>query len=70
MVCKRWVVVRVDGDDLRRHRDGVFVQFALRNENGVSYLSPAERELFITAVCGSCWSLLCPDPITQPTTYN
>jgi hypothetical protein len=36
----------------------------------VPYLSPAERELFITAVCGSCWSLLCPDPITQPTAYN
>jgi hypothetical protein len=70
VVCKRWVVVRVDGDDLRRHHDGVFVQFAFTNENGVPYLSPAERELFITAVCGSCWSLLCPDPITQPTTYN
>ncbi len=70
MVCRKWLVVRVSSGDLRRHHDGEFVQHAFTNENGVPYLSPAERELFITAVCGSCWSLLCPDPVTQPTAYN
>jgi hypothetical protein len=70
VVCGRHVAIRLDADDLERHLDGVFVQDAFTNENGVPYLSPAERELFITAVCGSCWSLLCPDPITQPTAYN
>ena len=58
VVCGRHVAIRLDADDLERHRDGVFVQDAFTNENGVPYLSPAERELFITAVCGSCWPLL------------
>jgi len=70
VVCRRFVAVRLDPDDLLRHRNGLFVQDAFTNESGVPYLTPAERELFITAVCGSCWSLLCPDPITRPTAYN
>jgi hypothetical protein len=70
VVCKKFVAVRLDPDDWQRHRNGLFVQDAFTNENGVPYLSPAERELFITAVCGSCWSLLCPDPIIQPINYN
>jgi hypothetical protein len=69
-LCKRWVVVRVDPDDLQRHLDGVFVQFAFTDKSGRPYLTAAERELFITACCGSCWDLLCFDPIAHPTAYN
>ncbi|HKH99517.1 MAG TPA: hypothetical protein VJ999_10445 [Candidatus Sulfotelmatobacter sp.] len=49
VACKRWVVVRVNSDDLRRHHDGVFVQHAF------PYLPPSLRELFITATCPDCW---------------
>jgi hypothetical protein len=45
-VCHRWIAVRVDPDDLRRHYyDGVYVQHAF------SYLPPELRELFISRTC-------------------
>ena len=69
-VCKRWVAVRVDPDDLERYANGVFVQHAFRDRTGKPYLSAAERELFISACCGSCWDLLCVDPIAHPMAYN
>jgi len=69
-VCRRWVALRVDHDDLELFLSGVLVQDAFTNENGAPYLSPAERELFISACCGSCWDSLCPNPNTQPTAYN
>ena len=69
-VCRKWIALRVDPDDLERHANGMFVQFAFTGRNGTPYLSPAERELFISACCGTCWDLLCVDPITHPTAYN
>ena len=69
-VCRKWVALRVDPDDLERHTKGMFVQFAFTDCNGTPYLSPAERELFISACCGSCWDLLCADPTTHPMAYN
>ena len=69
-VCRKWIALRVDPDDLERHAHGMFVQFAFTDRNGTPYLSSAERELFISACCGSCWDLLCVDPITHPTGYN
>ena len=66
-VCRKWVALRVDPDDLERHVNGMLVQLAFADCNGTPYLSPAERELFISACCGSCWSLLCP---ASPTAYN
>lgn len=48
-VCRRWYVVRVSGDDLRRHHDGVVAQDAF------PYLPPGLRELFITGTCPDCW---------------
>jgi Na+-translocating ferredoxin:NAD+ oxidoreductase RnfC subunit len=60
-VCEKWTAIRLDPDDFYRHvRDGVFVQHAFADRDGKPYLTAAERELFITAVCGSCYSLLCP----------
>lgn len=60
-VCEKWTAIRLDPDDFYRHvRDGVFVQRAFVDRDGRPYLSSAERELFISAVCGGCWSLLCP----------
>lgn len=70
VVCGRHVALRLDADDLERHRAGVLVQDAFADENGVPYLSAAERELFITATCGDCYALLCADPITHPEAYN
>ena len=55
VVCKNFVAVRLDPEDLRRHlHDGIFVQFAF------PYLSPAQREMFISNVCPDCWTVLCP----------
>jgi hypothetical protein len=70
VVCRRHVAVRLDADDLERHRDGGLVQDAFADENGVPYLSAAERELFITATCGDCYALLCPNPDARPEAYN
>jgi hypothetical protein len=64
-VCRRWVALRVDPDDLNAHYyGGAYVQHAL------SYLNAADRELVYSRVCAACWDLLCPDPITHPTAYN
>jgi len=63
-VCRKFVAVRLDPDDLDRHRSGVPVQDAFTNENGVPYMSAGDRELFISGVCSDCWSLLCaPNPL-------
>ena len=70
VVWGRHVALRLDADDLERHRAGVLVQDAFADENGVPYLSAAERELFITATCGDCYALFSPDPIVHPTAYN
>jgi hypothetical protein len=56
--CRKWQVVRVDPEDLERHANGMFVQFAFTGRDGTPYLSPAGRELFISACCESCWHLL------------
>ena len=61
--CRKWQAVRVDPDDLERHANGMFVQFAFTKRDGT-------MELFISACCGSCWDLLCADPIAHPTAYN
>lgn len=62
-VCKQWVALRVDRDDLDRYqRDGIYVQHAFVRRDGRSYLSAAERELFpaCSGTCESCYALLCP----------
>ena len=65
VVCKNFVSVRVDLDDLVRWRAGALAQDAM------PYLSPAERELLcLSNVCGACWKLLCPDPNTHPSRYH
>jgi hypothetical protein len=63
-VCKRWFALRVDKEDLSRHRDGTFVQHAFCDRAGRPYLDAGLRELFISAVGPCCWSLFCPsDPL-------
>lgn len=65
VICKKFVAIRVDLEDLVLWRDGVLVQDAM------PYLSPADRELLcLSNVCGTCWKLLCPDPNTHPTHYH
>lgn len=60
-VCKKMTALRVDPDDLDRHRKhGIFVQYAFVDREGKPYLTPAERELFISKCCDDCWHLLCP----------
>ena len=65
VVCKKFVAMRVDPDDLRRHRNGMLVQDAFADSNGAPYLDAASREMLVSGVCGDCWILLCPDPATQ-----
>jgi hypothetical protein len=60
-VCKKWTALRVDPDDLERHWKGLFVQHAFVDRMGRPYLTPGERELFLSECCGDCWHLLCPD---------
>ena len=60
-VCHRWIAVRDDPDDLRRHYGGVYVQHAFVRRDGTAYLTPAERELFLSRCCASCWPVLCSD---------
>jgi len=61
VTCQKWTAIRLDPDDFYRHvRDGVYVQHAFARRDGKPYLTSAERELFISAVCDSCWPLLCP----------
>jgi hypothetical protein len=61
VTCGRWVAIRVDVDDLRRHvRDGIRVQHAFVDGAAKPYLSAAEREMFVSRVCGDCWIALCP----------
>lgn len=59
-VCRQWVALRVDMDDLGRHlHNGVCVQHAFVDRDGLPHLTAAERELFLSNVCDSCWHLLC-----------
>ena len=60
-VCKKFVALRVDTEDLERHKKyGVFVQRAFADRKGRPYLEPHERELFLSRVCNECWLVLCP----------
>lgn len=62
--CNTWIAVRLDPDDLdRRMYGGIPVQDAFCYPSGRPYLSAAERELLITAVCGACYLLLCPSDV-------
>ena len=63
-VCRRWVALRVDPDDLERHANGMYIQDAC------PYLPPELRELFISQTCGACWDLLSADPISHPFAYH
>ena len=63
-VCRKWIALRVDPQDLECHRSGVLVQHAFVRLDGEPYMSAAERELFVSGVCGDCWPLLCgSDPL-------
>ena len=66
--CEKMVAMRVNPEDVRRHlEDGMFVQHAFADRNDVPYLTPAEREMWITGNCGECWAALCP---ADKTAYN
>lgn len=70
-VCKQWIALRVDKDDVDRHvRGGVFVQHAFARRDGTPYLSSSERELFLSRCCAACWALLCVDPVLHPYAYD
>jgi hypothetical protein len=67
IVCKKQVAMRVDSEDVQRFNEGMFVQHAFADRNGVPYLTPGERELWIEELCEECWYLLCP---ADPLAYN
>ncbi len=69
-VCGRWVALRVDAEDIARHREGVLAQVAFADRRGAPYLNPGERELFISGVCDDCFRLVCPDPLVSPLEYD
>jgi hypothetical protein len=68
VVCKKQIVMRVDPEDVQRFNEGMFVQHAFADRNGVPYLTPEERQLWLDeAVCKGCWNHLCP---ADPLAYN
>ena len=67
IVCRTFIAMRLDEEDLARHNAGVLVQVAFTDRAGVPYLNAGERELFISGVCNECWPLLCP---ASPLEYN
>ena len=48
-ICKKDSEIKVDKVDLYRYHNGEKVQIAF------PYLTAAEREMFITQYCGTCW---------------
>lgn len=48
-VCANVNVVKVDKVDLDNWQAGELIQ------NAMPYLTPSERELFITGICGDCF---------------
>ena len=58
--CNAACPVWVDREDLERVKLGVLVRNAFANRGGESYLTAAERELFISGTCDSCWQTLRP----------
>ena len=66
VTCKKYAL-RVDQDDVDRHYGGVYVQHVFVRRNGAAYLTPAERELFLSRCCRSCWAVLCP---SSPLAYS
>ena len=63
-VCKKWVAMRVDPEDFASHEQGMFVQHTFVQRDGKPYLTAAERELFVSECCDTCYHLLCPsDPL-------
>jgi hypothetical protein len=68
VVCHKYVAMRVDTDDLAQWRGGVLCQDAFVDENGVPYISAADRELLcLSRMCGACWTRLVP---TDPLAYS
>jgi hypothetical protein len=63
-ICKRWHVLRIDLEDLKRHNNRVLAHDAFLDRVGRPYLNAAERELLISECCHCCYHLLCPsDPL-------
>lgn len=58
VVCGRHVALRLDADDLERHRGGVLVQDAFADENGVCRISLLRKEnsssLRLAAIATPC----------------
>lgn len=61
VVCGKHVALRVDPEDVERHRNGVLAQDAF------PYLPPALRELLISGTCPDCYAKLCP---SNPLDYH
>lgn len=61
VACSKWIALCVDVDDMNRFVNrGILVQVAFADRTGKPYLTPAERELFLSGICGACWNLLMP----------
>ncbi len=53
--CGRKVSMEVTPEDYEKRRQGAMVQDAF------PYLSPEEREMFVSRICGICWNKLFGD---------
>ena len=57
-ICEDTHILMVNIRDAKRWKEGELIQ------NAMPYLTPDERELLISGVCGTCFSkMYAPDPI-------
>lgn len=47
--CNKEVVITVDEEDIKKYENGALIQDAF------PYLTPDEREIMISGMCGDCW---------------
>lgn len=47
--CNKEIVITVDEEDIKKYENGALIQDAF------PYLTPDEREIMISGMCGDCW---------------
>ena len=55
LICKRTYRIMVSNKELRNYDKGALVQDAF------PHLSPDDREMLISNICGSCWDIIFKD---------
>lgn len=58
-ICGLAITVMADGEDVKRYsEEDLEAAVAFASRDGLPYLNPVERELFVSGVCITCWRKL------------